>query len=77
MMLGDISRKLVLDLHRSVLITRGGRPNSRFLVCADGSAAAKRQFYHDQNHKIIQLKEEKVGRNAKNYSGCFAAVFPN
>jgi nucleotide-binding universal stress UspA family protein len=44
MMLGDISRKLVLDLHTSVLIVRGGRPNSRFLVCADGSAAAKRQF---------------------------------
>jgi nucleotide-binding universal stress UspA family protein len=44
MILGDISRKLVLDLNTSVLITRGGRPNSRFLVCADGSAAAKRQF---------------------------------
>ena len=43
-MLGDISRKLVLDLHTSVLIVQGGRPNSRFLVCADGSAAAKRQF---------------------------------
>jgi nucleotide-binding universal stress UspA family protein len=41
---GDISRKLVLDLHTSVLITRGGGPNSRFLVCADGSAAARRQF---------------------------------
>jgi len=44
MTLGDISRKLVLDLHTSVLIARGGRPDSRFLVCADGSAAAKRQF---------------------------------
>ncbi len=44
MTLGDISRKLVLDLHTSVLIARGGRPSSRFLVCADGSAAAKRQF---------------------------------
>ncbi|MEJ2282851.1 MAG: universal stress protein [Desulfobacterales bacterium] len=44
MILGDISRKLVLDLHTSVLITRGGDPHSRFLVCADGSAAAKRQF---------------------------------
>jgi nucleotide-binding universal stress UspA family protein len=42
--LGDISRKLVLELHTSVLITRGGDSNSRFLVCADGSAAAKRQF---------------------------------
>lgn len=44
MLLGDISRKLVLDLHTSVLIARGGGPSSRFLVCADGSAAAKRQF---------------------------------
>ena len=44
MILGDISRKLVLDLHTSVLIVRGGRPNSRFLVCADGSAASKRHF---------------------------------
>ena len=44
MILGDISRKLVLDLHTSVLIVRGGGPNSRFLVCADGSAAARRQF---------------------------------
>jgi len=44
MMLGDISRKLVLDLHTSILIVRGGLPNSRFLVCADGSAASKRQF---------------------------------
>ena len=44
MILGDISRKLVLDLNTSVLITRGGRSDSRFLVCADGSAAAKRQF---------------------------------
>jgi nucleotide-binding universal stress UspA family protein len=44
MMLGDISRNLVLNLQTSVLITRGGGPNSRFLVCADGSVAAKRQF---------------------------------
>ena len=44
MLMGDIGRKLVLDLHTSVLIIRGGRPNSRFLVCADGSAAARRQF---------------------------------
>jgi len=44
MILGDISRKLVLDLNTSVLIARGGRSDSRFLVCADGSAAAQRQF---------------------------------
>lgn len=44
MFLGDTSRKLVLNLHTSVLITRGGSSDSRFLVCADGSAAAKRHF---------------------------------
>ena len=44
MMLGDVSRRLMLDLHTSVLIMRGGRLNSRFLVCADGSAASRRQF---------------------------------
>ena len=44
MMLGNISRRLALDLHTSVLIVRGGQPNSRFLVCSDGSAAARRQY---------------------------------
>ena len=44
MAMGDVSRKLVLELHTSVLIVRDGGSNSRFLVCADGSAAAKRQF---------------------------------
>ena len=44
MMLGDTTRKLVLDLHASILIVRGGHARSRFVVCADGSAAAGRQF---------------------------------
>ena len=44
LILGDISRRLVLDVRTSVLIVRGGRADSRFVVCADGSAAARRQF---------------------------------
>jgi nucleotide-binding universal stress UspA family protein len=44
MTMGDIGRNLVLNLHTSVLITRGGGPDSRFLVCSDGSAAARRQL---------------------------------
>jgi nucleotide-binding universal stress UspA family protein len=43
MILGDTMRKLVLDLHTSILIVRGGGALSRFLVCADGSTASKRQ----------------------------------
>jgi len=43
MVLGDTTRKLVLDLHTSVLIVRGGSADSRFVVCADGSAASRRQ----------------------------------
>ncbi|MEJ2660387.1 MAG: universal stress protein [Desulfobacteraceae bacterium] len=41
--LGDTTRKLVLDLHASVLFVRGGDADSRFIVCADGSAACRRQ----------------------------------
>jgi len=44
MMLGNTTRKLVLDLHTSVLIVKGGGIQSRYVVCADGSAAAGRQF---------------------------------
>jgi len=44
MVLGDTTRKLVLDLHSSVLIIRGGRMESRFVICADGSTAARRQL---------------------------------
>ena len=41
---GDKARKLVLDLHSSVLLVRGGDLDSRFLVCADGSPSARRLF---------------------------------
>lgn len=41
--LGDTSRKLVLDLHASMLFVRGGDADSRFVVCVDGSAASRRQ----------------------------------
>ena len=41
--LGDTTRKLVLDLHISILFVRGGDADSRFVVCADGSAASRRQ----------------------------------
>ncbi len=41
---GNTTRKLALDLHTSVLVVRGGGPDSRFVVCADGSASARRQF---------------------------------
>ena len=41
--LGDTTRKLVLDLHTSVLIVRGGGVHDRFVVCVDGSAASRRQ----------------------------------
>lgn len=41
---GDTTRKLALDLHSSILIVRGGGPDSRFMICADGSPSARRQF---------------------------------
>jgi nucleotide-binding universal stress UspA family protein len=41
--LGDTTRKLELDLHASILFVRGGDADSRFVVCADGSAACRRQ----------------------------------
>jgi nucleotide-binding universal stress UspA family protein len=43
-LLGDTTRKLALDLHTSILVVRGGNPDSRYLVCADGSPSARRQF---------------------------------
>ena len=41
---GDPVRKLALDLHTSLLVVRGGGPDSRYMVCSDGSPSAKRQF---------------------------------
>ena len=43
-LLGDTTRLLALDLHTSLLVIRGGNPDSRFLVCADGSPSARRVF---------------------------------
>jgi nucleotide-binding universal stress UspA family protein len=44
LMVGSSERKLALDLHTSLLVVRGGGPDSRFLVCADGSPSAQRLF---------------------------------
>lgn len=44
MLLGDTTRKLALDLHASMLIVREGGPESRPMVCTDGSASGKRAF---------------------------------
>jgi nucleotide-binding universal stress UspA family protein len=44
MVLGDTTRKLVLDLHTSVLVVREGRMESRYVICVDGSTAATRQL---------------------------------
>jgi nucleotide-binding universal stress UspA family protein len=41
---GDRARRLVLDLHGSLFLMRGGTMDSRFLVCADGSPSARRLF---------------------------------
>jgi nucleotide-binding universal stress UspA family protein len=41
---GDKARSLVLDLHTSIFLVRGGDLDSRFLVCADGSPSARRLF---------------------------------
>jgi nucleotide-binding universal stress UspA family protein len=41
---GDTARRLALNLHTSLLVVREGDLDSRFLVCADGSASARRVF---------------------------------
>jgi nucleotide-binding universal stress UspA family protein len=40
----NVPRRLALDLHCSFLVVRGGTPDSRFVVCADGSPSARRIF---------------------------------
>lgn len=42
--IGNPARKLALDLHTSLLLVRGGRPDSRYLVCTDGSVSSQRQL---------------------------------
>ncbi len=44
LMKGDPVRKLALDLHTSALVVRGGGPDSRYMICADGSPSSRRQF---------------------------------
>jgi nucleotide-binding universal stress UspA family protein len=41
---GDRAKHLARDLHASMFVVRNGDLNSRFLVCADGSPAARRLF---------------------------------
>jgi len=40
----NLPRKQALDLHCSFLVVRGGMPDSRYVVCADGSASSRRIF---------------------------------
>jgi nucleotide-binding universal stress UspA family protein len=40
----NVPRRLALDLHTSLLVVRGGGPDSRYLVCADGSPSSRRPF---------------------------------
>lgn len=40
----NVPRRLALDLHCSCLVVRGGTPDSRFVVCADGSPSSRRIF---------------------------------
>lgn len=55
---GDRTRRLVVDLHSSVFLVRGGDLNSRFLVCADGSPSARRLF--PLLKKLLPATPEKV-----------------
>ena len=41
---GNSTRGLALDLNTSLLVVRGGGPESRFLICADGSPSCRRIF---------------------------------
>jgi nucleotide-binding universal stress UspA family protein len=41
---GNTTRELALDLNTSLLVVRGGGPDSRFLICADGSLSSRRIF---------------------------------
>jgi nucleotide-binding universal stress UspA family protein len=41
---GNSTRELALDLNTSLLVVRGGGPDSCFLICADGSPSSRRIF---------------------------------
>jgi nucleotide-binding universal stress UspA family protein len=55
---GDRARRLVLDLHGSAFLVRGGDLYSRFLVCADGSPSAWRLF--PLLKKLLPAAHERV-----------------
>lgn len=55
---GDRARRLVLDLHGSILLVREGDLNSRFLVCADASPSARRLF--PLLKKLLPATQENV-----------------
>jgi nucleotide-binding universal stress UspA family protein len=40
----NVPRRMALDLHASFLVVRGGAPDSRYVVCADGSPSSRRIF---------------------------------
>jgi len=40
----NLPRKLALNLHCSFLVVRGGRPDDRYVICADGSPSSLRIF---------------------------------
>jgi nucleotide-binding universal stress UspA family protein len=40
----NTARKLALDLHCSFLAVRGGAPDDRYVICADGSPSSRRIF---------------------------------
>ena len=41
---GNTTRELALDLNTSLLVVRGGGPDSHVLICADGSPSCRRVF---------------------------------
>jgi nucleotide-binding universal stress UspA family protein len=41
---GNTTRELALNLNTSLLVVYGGGPDSRFLICADGSPSSNRIF---------------------------------
>ena len=55
---GGKARRLVLDLHASVFLVRGGDLTSRFLVCVDGSPSARRLF--PLLKKLLPAVKERV-----------------
>ena len=69
---GDITRKLILDLHTSILFVRSGGPDDRYLVCADGSPSSRRIFPFLKHLlpavkdplEILWVKKPEIGEDA-------------